>query len=225
MSILLNQQSRDRQGATCVIPTLPHGRSLTVAALLAIAIAAVTLTATRTAGAEIPPKQDQPEPTGVETPSTTQTTSNPQKLAQEAEAKGDLKTAMTYYEKICIRMAHNHEPGADALFTKMGDMAMTLSATPAATDEAGEMYAKALVYWNLAQQQNPRYLPAQEKLAEEYYKIAMFFRAPTYWTKLADTAKLLTEMDPEYANGHTYLATAKLHQNPAEYHKFSEELK
>ncbi|MCL2645500.1 MAG: tetratricopeptide repeat protein [Phycisphaerales bacterium] len=130
-------------------------------------------------------------------------------LAVEAEQKGNLKEALRLYEKAANRLAQTRSLGADALCTKVGDMAMAMSATSDVLD-AEALYAKALGYWNLARQQNPRYLSAQEKLVEEYYKNAMFYRQPTAWTRLADEAKNLTEVDPGYTNGYTYLALAKL---------------
>ncbi|MCL2639376.1 MAG: tetratricopeptide repeat protein [Phycisphaerales bacterium] len=131
--------------------------------------------------------------------------------ADEAEKAGRMREALRFYEKASTQLNKTRSPGADELCTKIGDMALALSATDDVDAlEAEALYNRAMHYWNLALQQNARHLPAIEKLVEEYYKNAMFYRHLTHWTQLAQEAKNLTDLNPDHQNGHTYLATAKL---------------
>src|SRR5690242_2600720 len=108
------------------------------------------------------------------------------KLAEQAEAKaakepgkpGDIEkikeinVARVYYNRAADELSKRHKEGAEELYMKVAELGMQLSALAGNATEARAYYEQAKAGWSRALTENPRYLPAQEKLIEELYNSA-----------------------------------------------------
>ncbi len=125
------------------------------------------------------------------------------KRAAEAETAGDIKSAMTFTLKAAEAASKKGTGNADVLYMKLGDLYMSQSG------KDPNLFAAARKMWEKAQSENPKNMNARQRLLEESFKFAAFFRQqPTAWSQLEDAAKRVLALDPANFNARIYAAEA-----------------
>jgi len=129
--------------------------------------------------------------------------------AQAAEAKGDLKTAVRYYQTTASLLSQQHQSNADAAFAYTAELCMKISREAQYQEDAVRYFQGAMECYRAALQENPRNVAVNETLLEESYQNAQYFPAVLNWKALDDVAtKLIVTHDA--AKPRLYRAEARL---------------
>ncbi len=132
------------------------------------------------------------------------------KMAEEAEKRGDMEIALHVYDQAVGRALETHAANAADLCMKVGDMAMKLSDQEKDRARAESLYLMARCSWEKALGDNPRYLPARQRLVKEDFQWAEGSAQAALWTSLAENVQKLIALSPNDATAYTYRAEARL---------------
>ncbi len=130
--------------------------------------------------------------------------------AEEAEKAGNLEVALRFYGQATQRALESHAANAAELCMKVGNMAMQLSDQEKDRSHAESLYNQARRSWEAALGEDPRYLPARQKLVAEDYQWAKGSGSAASWTKLQENVQKLIELSPNDASGYAYRGEARL---------------